>query len=342
MNRPIDSGRSRLHPWLLLPLATALVLLPGRLPGEEPAAREARVPVRIRSLQVTVLSTMLADTKGIGEWGFAALVEADGHRLLFDTGARPETVLDNARELGVELADIIDVVLSHHHGDHTGGLLTLRRELAKRTPGAVPGLRRPRHFPAPARVTTGASQRDDRLEGSRTRRSGGTFVEVAKPTGDLPRRLADRAGAPHATPSGTGAARAGSGRPRAWSRTRSPRTCRLVLDTEQGLVVVSGCGHAGVVNTLEYARKTVRAGPVHAVARRAPPVRGRRTDARLDGGQAPRHGAAAPAGGPLHRDRGGLRPAGDGWAWTGAPAWSARSGRASTSKEGIRPGTIAR
>ena len=77
---------------------------------------------------------MLADSRGIGEWGFAALVEADGHRLLFDTGARPETVLRNAVELGVDLADVAEVVLSHHHGDHTGGLLTLRRELAKTKP----------------------------------------------------------------------------------------------------------------------------------------------------------------------------------------------------------------
>ena len=38
-----------------------------------------------------------------------------------------------------------------------------------------------------------------------------------------------------------------------------------MLDTERGLVVVSGCGHAGIVNTLEYARKTVRAAPVFAV-----------------------------------------------------------------------------
>jgi hypothetical protein len=46
--------------------------------------------------------TSTADS-GIGEWGFAALVEADGHRILFDTGARPDTVLRNARALGVEL-----------------------------------------------------------------------------------------------------------------------------------------------------------------------------------------------------------------------------------------------
>lgn len=46
---------------------------------------------RVHSLDVKVLSTMLADNDGIGEWGFSALVVADGHRILFDTGARPDT-----------------------------------------------------------------------------------------------------------------------------------------------------------------------------------------------------------------------------------------------------------
>ena len=70
---------------------------------------------------------MLAD-KGVGEWGFSALVEADGHRILLDTGARPNTVLENARELHVKLSDVEEVVLTHFHYDHVGGLLTLRRE----------------------------------------------------------------------------------------------------------------------------------------------------------------------------------------------------------------------
>jgi 7,8-dihydropterin-6-yl-methyl-4-(beta-D-ribofuranosyl)aminobenzene 5'-phosphate synthase len=61
------------------------------------------LPHQARALRVTVLSTMLTDHKGVGEWGFAAPVEVDGRRLLFDTGARPETVLQNARELGIDL-----------------------------------------------------------------------------------------------------------------------------------------------------------------------------------------------------------------------------------------------
>ena len=91
---------------------------------------------RVRSLRVLVLSTMLADA-GIGEWGFAALVEVDGRRILFDTGAHPDTVLRNARRLGVDLAGIQEVILSHNHADHTGGLLHLRRELAKENRGAL-------------------------------------------------------------------------------------------------------------------------------------------------------------------------------------------------------------
>src|SRR3989449_6978979 len=118
--------------------AVALVLtigIAGAPATTEPPIRPASAH-RVNSVHITVLSTMLAD-KGVGEWGFAALIEADGHRLLFDTGDRPETVLQNARELGIDLSTVTEVVLSHHHGDHTGGLLALRRELAKANPAAL-------------------------------------------------------------------------------------------------------------------------------------------------------------------------------------------------------------
>jgi hypothetical protein len=42
---------------------------------------------------------LVGDTTGIGEWGFAALVDVDGHRMLVDTGAHPDTVIRNARDL---------------------------------------------------------------------------------------------------------------------------------------------------------------------------------------------------------------------------------------------------
>jgi 7,8-dihydropterin-6-yl-methyl-4-(beta-D-ribofuranosyl)aminobenzene 5'-phosphate synthase len=78
---------------------------------------------------------MLSDA-GFGEWGYAALVEVDGKKILFDTGANPDTVLKNAKTLGIDLSDVEDVVVSHHHGDHTGGLLALRRALMAKNQAA--------------------------------------------------------------------------------------------------------------------------------------------------------------------------------------------------------------
>src|SRR5262245_56932915 len=102
-----------------------------------PPARAQPAVQKATTAKVTVLSTMLADIQGIGEWGFAALVEVDGSRLLFDTGARPDTVLRNAEELKLDLAGIRDVILSHHHADYTGGLVALREALRAKNADAL-------------------------------------------------------------------------------------------------------------------------------------------------------------------------------------------------------------
>src|SRR5450830_1221191 len=90
----------------------------GALAATEPATAAAYVA---KEAKVTILSTMLAD-EGIGEWGFAALVEGDGHHVLFDTGARPETVVLNTEEMKNDVSQLTDVVLIHFHDDHAGGL----------------------------------------------------------------------------------------------------------------------------------------------------------------------------------------------------------------------------
>jgi 7,8-dihydropterin-6-yl-methyl-4-(beta-D-ribofuranosyl)aminobenzene 5'-phosphate synthase len=55
-------------------------------------------------------------------WGFSCLVDTDGRKLLFDTGAEGSLLLDNMKKLGIDPQKIDFVVLSHTHGDHTGGL----------------------------------------------------------------------------------------------------------------------------------------------------------------------------------------------------------------------------
>tara|TARA_B110000008_G_scaffold84615_1_gene86385 strand:- start:113 stop:1057 length:945 start_codon:yes stop_codon:yes gene_type:complete len=79
------------------------------------------------SYEVTVLATNISNYGGFGEWSFSALYESDKESVLFDTGFHEDTVLHNAEILGKDLSKVEKVILSHYHSDHTGGLLKLRR-----------------------------------------------------------------------------------------------------------------------------------------------------------------------------------------------------------------------
>ncbi len=87
-------------------------------------------------LKITILSTMLAQ-EGVGDWGFAALVECDSVLILFDSGGRKYVVRDNAKELHINLSKVHTVVLSHGHPDHTAGWLALRQELSLNNKNAL-------------------------------------------------------------------------------------------------------------------------------------------------------------------------------------------------------------
>lgn len=213
----------------------------------------------VHSLKITILSTMLADD-GIGEWGFAALVEADGHKILFDTGARPATVLENARELKINLADVQDVILSHFHGDHTTGLMTLRREFARSNPAALSRVHVAKGilFERRGRMPNPMMAMKKEYEAT-----GGAFIEHDTAselfpgtwlTGPVPRPNPEKN-----YPSGT-EVRIDN----AWVEDNVPDDQSLVFNTAKGLVLLSGCGHSGIVNTLQYARTIVRPAPVDA------------------------------------------------------------------------------
>lgn len=246
-----------------LPRAFIVVLL-ALLPAS--AWAQARAAAPVKAVTVTVLSTMLvggAGASGIGEWGFAAVLEADGRRILIDTGARAETVLRNVTEMKIDLADITDVVLTHNHGDHTGGLIALRREFMKKNPRALSRVHVPQGIflsrRTPNRVeTNGLTPIKAEYEGL-----GGQFVEHAAPfelvpgvwlLGPVPRVHPERnfgGGGILQTPAGP-------------VEDNVPEDTAVVVNTSRGLVVISGCGHAGIINTLEYARKTIRDVPVEA------------------------------------------------------------------------------
>jgi len=218
----------------------------------------------IRTLKITVLSTMLVGSPmGLGEWGFSALVEADGHRVLLDTGAHPDTVLKNARDLNVDLSDVQEVVLTHNHWDHVTGLLTLRREIVKKNPTAmsVVHVAKGIFFSRPS--TDGE---DNPMIAIRKEFEdlGGRFIEHSDGadifpgawlTGPVPRKFPER------NWSVTGKVQTPGG----LVEDTIPEDQSLVLSTTQGLIVVTGCGHAGIINILSYAGTKFPALPVHAI-----------------------------------------------------------------------------
>jgi len=212
---------------------------------------------RAQAVEVRILSTMLADDDGVGEWGFSALVTVDGHRILFDTGARDNTVLINSRALKVNLENVPEVILSHNHRDHTGGLVTLRQIELQSEPLSL----------GVAHVAEGIFlDRGGWMEHVRTdyEAAGGRFIVHKGPdeiypgvwlTGPIPRVFPER------NWNGTGQYKMPDGSKR---EDNIPEDMSLVIDTDRGLVVVTGCGHAGIINIIDYARKKVRNAPVLA------------------------------------------------------------------------------
>jgi metal-dependent hydrolase (beta-lactamase superfamily II) len=239
---------------------------------------------------------------------FSALVEADGHRILLDTGSHPETVLQNARDLNIDLSDVEEVILTHNHWDHVRGLMTLRREMMKKNPSALSVLHVSRGI-FYSRPSPKGEQNDIIVIRKDYEASGGKIIEHSEGaeifpgvwlTGPVPRKY------PEHNWSVSGEVQT----PNGLVEDNIPEDQSLVLNTPQGLVVVTGCGHAGVGQYIDRRGRAIsQPASVRRRGRHAPvPCHGRTTE--LDGRQAERIQSCEPTGSALHWHRSGVPPAG--------------------------------
>ncbi len=211
--------------------------------------------------RITILcdNTVGALSGTLGEHGFAALVEWDGGSLLFDTG-QGETLLPNALRMNRDLHRVGQVALSHGHHDHTGGLLPLLRNCGGKEIFAHPAIfsRRYRVKDTGESIPIGIPYEEHFLRGAGGRFSlSDQFREIGQGiflTGEVPRKTPFEHGDAGQFCDDAGCA-----------ADEVPDDQSLVIVSNRGLVLLLGCCHAGVVNTIEHARERTGVAEVYAV-----------------------------------------------------------------------------
>src|SRR5215813_5590164 len=104
-------------------VAALAMLLAGCAATTSPPRAATADPNRV---QITVLYDAFGKASAMQkDWGYAALIEYGGKRILFDTGNNPDILAQNAKAKGIDLSKLDFVVMSHRHGDHMGGLAYL-------------------------------------------------------------------------------------------------------------------------------------------------------------------------------------------------------------------------
>jgi 7,8-dihydropterin-6-yl-methyl-4-(beta-D-ribofuranosyl)aminobenzene 5'-phosphate synthase len=205
------------------------------------------------ALTILVDNNTLIDRYFVGEPGLSVFLEADGQRVLFDTGYS-DIFLDNARKLGLDLGDLDYLVLSHGHEDHTWGLDPLIRlytglELEKRPLRRPTVVAHPRLFESVQGTSipeAGPLLSERKLGrhfpldlGRQPRWLGPNLVFL----GEIPRRNAFEGQRTFGRKEGED-----FGDP-------VPEDSALAYRSPDGLVLMVGCSHAGVCNTIEYAKE---------------------------------------------------------------------------------------
>jgi 7,8-dihydropterin-6-yl-methyl-4-(beta-D-ribofuranosyl)aminobenzene 5'-phosphate synthase len=200
------------------PSPTATEMAASPTPTED-AAVETQTPqikngIVITGTQIVTITIVYDnnpyDPRLTSAWGFSALVEYQGHNLLFDTGGDGQILLENMRLLRIEPAQIDAIVLSHAHDDHTAGLGALLATGVKPVVYLLPSFA--------SSFKHQVEQYTQYLEVAPAQ----FIAEGIRTTGEIGGAISEQA---------------------------------LVIETEQGLVIITGCAHPGIVNMVQQAQQ---------------------------------------------------------------------------------------
>ncbi|MEW5733392.1 MAG: MBL fold metallo-hydrolase [Thermodesulfobacteriota bacterium] len=206
----------------------------------------------------------------LAEHGFSALVRVsdkeEEHSVLMDFGLSEDTAARNAEALSLDLSKVEAAVLSHGHMDHFGGMNALAKKIGKKNldllvhPGAFKKSRHVEPF-AGLKITLPVVTRE------KIKKAGFHLVEEEGPTlladgrvlclGEIPRKTEFEQGMPNAFCAGEDGCMQ--------KDVLEDDTALCMNLSGKGLVVLSGCAHSGIINTVRYAQDVTGIAKVHAV-----------------------------------------------------------------------------
>jgi 7,8-dihydropterin-6-yl-methyl-4-(beta-D-ribofuranosyl)aminobenzene 5'-phosphate synthase len=204
------------------------------------------------ALKITTLSENTADNLGLlAEWGLSILVETGDANILLDTG-QTISVGHNAKKLGIDLRKVDNIVLSHGHADHTGGLMDVLGLMGKKIEIVA--------HPDVVDAKYSGKQEDKRKNVAlpfslqQMEKLGANFKLSKQPvkltpdimtTGEVPMFTDFEQIDPDRFFVKEGSA---------WYPDELNDDLALIINTRPGLIVVLGCGHHGMINTLCHAQ----------------------------------------------------------------------------------------